>query len=67
MATRRPHTAYTADDLLRKIPGWKPPAPTGEVGEEPPAAEVPREASLPEMKLSSSFNFVSKNAADSVR
>jgi len=25
MAARRPHTAYTADELVRKIPGWKPP------------------------------------------
>uniref|UniRef100_A0A7S3HXY4 Uncharacterized protein n=1 Tax=Favella ehrenbergii TaxID=182087 RepID=A0A7S3HXY4_9SPIT len=66
MAARRPHTAYTADDLLRKMPGWKPPTIPGEEAE-PPAPEMGRESSLPEFKLSNSFNFASKNAADSVR
>ena len=67
MATRRPHTAYTADDLLRKLPGWKPPAAAAGEEENTPPPDEPRQASLPEFKLSSSFNFVSKNAADSVR
>lgn len=65
MANRRPRTAYTADELVRKQPGWKPP-PAAE-GEEQAAPEVKREPSLPEFKLSGSFNFVSKNAADSMR
>ena len=66
MANRRPRTAYTADELVRKQPGWKPPPATAE-GEELAPPEVKREPSLPEFKLSSSFNFVSKNAADSMR
>ena len=66
VANRRPRTAYTADELVRKQPGWKPPPATAE-GEELAPQEIKREPSLPEFKLSSSFNFVSKNAADSMR
>ena len=35
MANRRPHTAYTADDLVRKLPGWKPPPPGKDADGEP--------------------------------
>ena len=36
MALRRPLTAYTADDLVRKLPGWKPAPEKAPVdGEEP--------------------------------
>lgn len=66
VANRRPHTAYTADELVRKQPGWKPPAAAAD-GEELAPPEIKREASLPEFKISGQFNFVSKNAADSTR
>ena len=70
MADRRPHTAYTADDLVRKLPGWKPPPAAanadGEV-ETGAQAEEPREPLLPEFGMSKQFDFISKNATDNVR
>jgi hypothetical protein len=70
MAARRPHTAYTADDLVRKIPGWKPPpvpaAEDGEAAAQNPIDE-PREPVLPEFHISKQFDFVSKNATDTMR
>ena len=69
MSNRRPHTAYTADDLVRRMPGWKPAPP--KAGEEPPEepvqAEAPREPKLPEFAASKQFDFISKDAADSAR
>jgi len=65
MANRRPFTSYTADSLVRKLPGWKPPKTAGEEPTEP--AQADRQPVLPEFKLSSSFIPISKNAADSVR
>jgi len=65
MANRRPHTAYTADDLVRRQPGWKPQAPAADEEVAPP--EIKREPTLPEFKICGQFNFVSKNAQDSVR
>lgn len=70
MANRRPHTAYTADELVRKLPGWKPPPPGKDADGEPlPPAEVAdkREPVLPEFALSKQFDYVSKNATDTVR
>lgn len=65
MANRRPNTSYTADSLVRRLPGWKPPKTADEAGAE--AAPTERVPLLPEFKLSSSFNPISKNAMDSVR
>ena len=69
MADRRPHTAYTADDLVRKLPGWKPPPAAANAEGEVEAAPVeePREPILPEFGLSKQFDFISKNATDNVR
>lgn len=69
MAARRPHTSYTADDLVRRMPGWKPAPVKVEEGEavEAPATEVKREPKLPEMPGSAKFDFISKDAADSAR
>ncbi len=69
MAARRPHTSYTADDLVRKIPGWKPPpAAATEDGEVAAVAQdEPREPILPEFHMSKQFDFVSKNATDTMR
>lgn len=70
MTLRRPLTAYTADDLVRKLPGWKPlPEKAGAEGEpvEPRVEEIQRVASLPEFALSKQFDLVSKNALDSAR
>lgn len=71
MALRRPLTAYTADDLVRKLPGWKPaPEKALAEGEEPAprkVEEITRVASLPEFAISKQFDFVSKNALDSAR
>ena len=70
MALRRPQTAYTAEDLVKKIPGWKPPPEKkNEDGEviAPRAEELPRVVSLPEFALSKQFDLVSKNAVDSAR
>jgi hypothetical protein len=68
MAARRPHTAYTADELVRKIPGWKPPPVAAtEDGEAAAPLENIREPLLPEFQMSKQFDFVSKNATDTVR
>ena len=70
MALRRPLTAYTADDLVRKLPGWKPAPEKAPVdGEEPKprVEEIQRVASLPEFALSKQFDLISKNALDSCR
>ena len=69
MASKRPHTAYTADELVRKMPGWKPPPPGKDADGEPlPAQEVAqREPVLPEFAISKNFDFVSKNANDAMR
>lgn len=69
MALRRPQTAYTAEDLVKKLPGWKPPPEKkNEDGEViSPPEEIQRVASLPEFALSKQFDFVSKNAIDSAR
>lgn len=68
MAHRRNRTHFTADELVRKQPGWKPTPVAGEAApEEPIVSDNLRESSLPEFSLSKTFNFVSKNAADSSR
>lgn len=71
MALRRPQTAYTAEDLVKKLPGWKPPPEKknedGEVISPAKPEEIQRVASLPEFGLSKQFDFVSKNAIDSAR
>ncbi len=70
MAARRPHTAYTADDLVRRMPGWKPPVvkePAEGEAVETAAPEVKREPKLPEFGGSKAFDFISKDAADSAR
>ena len=70
MALRRPQTAYTAEDLVKKLPGWKPPPEKkNEDGEviSPKVEEIQRVASLPDFALSKQFDFVSKNAIDSAR
>ena len=59
MAKLRPHTAYTADELVRKLPGWKAPtvpAPAdGEPAELPPMGSTARDPILPEFKVSASY------------
>ena len=69
MAQRRPHTAYTADDLVRKLPGWKPPPvkASDDPEAQPEPVEVKREPTLPEFAISKEFNFVTKDATDNVR
>ena len=68
MAARRPHTAYTADELVRKLPGWKPAPPGKDADPEAQVFhEVQREPILPEFTMSGQFNFVSKDATDNVR
>lgn len=65
MLARRPHTAYTADQLVRKLPGWKP-APPGKDGvvEE---VEEPKQPKIPEFAISKQFDFISKDMTDNVR
>lgn len=70
MSQRRPFTSKTADELVRKLPGWKPqPAAAAADGEEAGElhTEPEREPVLPDFAMSKTFNFVSKNATDSVR
>ena len=69
MAARRPHTAYTAEDLVRKLPGWKPaPVAATEDGEPAAAAhDEPRVPLLPDFHMSKQFDFASKNATDTMR
>lgn len=70
MSQRRPCTSNNTDELLRRIPGWKPAPAAAAEGEEPaadPMAQTMKEPILPEFGLSKTFNFISKNATDSVR
>lgn len=70
MVARRPHTAYTADSLVRKLPGWKPaPVAAAADGEMPeaPAGESQREPKIPEFKISKQFDFITKDATDTAR
>ena len=54
MAMRRPQTSKTVDDLISRLPGWKPPAVPVKKGEEEPEPYSPgdalsvREPTLPE-------------------
>ena len=36
MANKRPHTSKTVDELISRLPGWKPPAVPVKKGEEEP-------------------------------
>ena len=80
MSLRRPLTAYTAEDLVKRLPGWKPPPEKkGEDGEPlaPRVEEIPRVQSLPEFaptkdrfpikQLAWGVDHISKNALDSAR
>lgn len=69
MALRRPQTAYTQEELVKKLPGWKPPPEKKDENGEiiPRAEEIHRVVSLPEFGLSKNFELVSKNALDSAR
>ena len=70
MAARRPHTAYTADDLVRKMPGWKPPptapAAEGEVAEDPAAVSA-REPILPDFNTGKKFEMISRDGTEAYR
>ena len=61
----------TADDLLRKIPGWKPPVTAPVDGEA--AVEVEhqggeeRQSIIPEFNMTQKFEYVTKNATDTTR
>lgn len=66
MAALRPHTAYTADQLVRKLPGWKP-APPGKDGVVEEVEEPKREPIIPEFAVSKQFDFITKDATDYVR
>ena len=68
MAARRPQTAYTQEDLVKKLPGWKPP-PVKASEDAPPEPEPTekREPILPEFSMSKEFDFISKDATDSQR
>ena len=70
MAERRPMTSKTTEELVRRLPGYKPIPPKVEKkeGEEaPPPPEVPkgREPMLPAFKVN--FQPVIKDATDSLR
>ena len=69
MANLRPRTSYTAEDLVRKIPGWKAPVVKNADGEVVPREleDEPRVPLLPEFGVSKNFDFISKNAMDSAR
>ena len=72
MSQRRPTSSYHTEELIRKLPGWKPaPAAAAAEGEEPgtadPMAQTMKEPILPQFEMSKTFNFISKNATDSVR
>ena len=69
MSQRRPNTSYTAEDLVRRIPGWKPLAAVPVDGEPAEAVfnETMKEPILPEFGISKNFDYVTKNATDSVR
>lgn len=70
MAARRPFTAYTADELVRKMPGWKPPptapAADGEVADAP-VAESAREPILPDFGTAKNFELISRDGTEAFR
>ena len=56
MANKRPHTSKTADELIRRFPGWKPPAIPVKKGEEEPEpvpvdSQSVREPNLPDFTI----------------
>jgi hypothetical protein len=71
MAERRPHTAKTTEDLVKRLPGWKPTVAKTELGPDgeplppPPAAEPEREPILPEFETP--FQATCKDATDTQR
>ena len=67
MAARRSKIHLTADEIVRKQPGWKPTPVPGEAPPEEAPPENERESKIPEFALSKTFSFASKNAADSSR
>ena len=57
MANKRPHTSKTVDELISRLPGWKPPAVPLKKGEEEPEpvpveSQSVREPNLPEFSMS---------------
>ena len=70
MSYRRPSSSYTAEDLVKTLPGWKPaPAAAAAEGEEPvdQLAQTMKEPILPDFGTTNKFNFITKTATDSVR
>lgn len=64
MAASQARIPLTADELVRKQPGWKPQGEAAEVAE---PIDIKGESSLPDFSFSKTFNFVSKNATLSSR
>jgi hypothetical protein len=72
MANRSRCLSYTADELVRKLPGWKPAPVAATADGEAPGETVDmnatmREPILPKFSISDKFDLISKNETDSVR
>lgn len=72
LAFRRPHTAATQHDLLKNIPGYKPPATAFTLGADGQPEAVPEEGMaanplLPHFEGTEKFDLISKDATDAQR
>ena len=72
MTNRARCLSLTADELVRKLPGWKPAPLAATADGEAPAEQVDmnatmREPILPKFSISDKFDLISKNETDSVR
>ena len=71
MVANRANRSKTCEELVRKIPGWKPKELPPDAIPDPADLQVPegeeREALIPEFNMSNDFELVSKNCTDSAR
>ena len=70
MADRRPQTSKTTEELVRRLPGYKPIPPKADIGKDgepipPPEPPKQREPLLPQFKVE--FQPVIKDETDSLR
>ena len=73
MVASRANRTKTAEELIRKLPGWKPKeVPADAIIDPAESIQVPQEVEevesvIPEFKMSNEFELVSKNCTDSAR
>jgi hypothetical protein len=67
MAVRRPKTAATQHDMLKRLPGYKVPAAKDGQPEAAAEPEAAREPLLPEINIPTEFEMITKDAIDCAR